>query len=89
MSGPVKEAPCPKCGGHDFTGIQYGRGVGDEPPLHPCHYDGVSEWRCNGCGTRIGRWSLRQLAEGDHEPPDGREHRKGCLLRATQPGGFA
>lgn len=38
----------------------------------PEHYDGVSEWRCPHCGYREGRWSGRELAEGDVERRFGR-----------------
>lgn len=77
--GPVDRVNCPKCGEYDWTNVQYGRGCGpEEPNLHPCHIDGVSEHKCNVCGTRIGYWSRRILAEGEHEPPYGEEHRAGC-----------
>jgi len=85
MSGPVKEVSCPECGGCDFTGVQYGRGAGVNEPLHPCHVDGVSEWRCNGCGTRVGRWSGRVLAKDEHESPYDGEHGKDCPLRTPTP----
>lgn len=31
---------------------------------HPDHYDGVSAWRCPGCGTTWNRWTGAELAEG-------------------------
>lgn len=33
----------------------------------PCDYDGISEWQCQACGLRIGRWSRRTLADGELE----------------------
>lgn len=34
---------------------------------HPYHWDGVSEWRCQTCGVRIGRWSKRVLVADEFE----------------------
>jgi hypothetical protein len=31
-------------------------------------YDGISEWNCPGCGYREGRWTGRELQEGETEP---------------------
>ena len=31
------------------------------------HYDGISEWKCVVCGTRIGRWSDIVLVGQDVE----------------------
>jgi len=36
------------------------------------HYDGVSEWRCNVCPARIGRFSGKVLAEGEMDNPYGK-----------------
>ena len=33
----------------------------------PVRYDGVSEYRCLGCGYREGRWSGAELIGGDYE----------------------
>ena len=30
-------------------------------------YDGISEIQCQDCGTRSGRWSLRELKDGELE----------------------
>jgi hypothetical protein len=70
--------PCPKCGEDPMVGVQYGRLAmkGEE-----CHYDGVSEWWCPSCKYRQGRWSGKELAENEHEPPFGGEHRMGCPQR--------
>jgi len=47
--------------GANVCGIQYNH-------THPEHYDGVSEWQCTVCKTRVGRWSKRVLAESEAEP---------------------
>ena len=52
---------CPTCHGAQVTGVEYARD-------HPQHYDGVSEWQCDQCGTRWGRWSRRILAPQETEP---------------------
>ncbi len=51
---------CPNCHGSSFTGCQYDAGK-------PESYDGVSEWHCDGCGTRFGRWTHRELIAGEIE----------------------
>ena len=54
---------CPNCGNHDIgtiIGIEYAYG-------HANRYDGVSEWRCEECGTRWGRWTGKILKEGECE----------------------
>lgn len=44
---------CPKCGGTHWIGVQYAGSAED--------YDGISEWQCETCGARYGRWSKREL----------------------------
>jgi len=39
----------------------------------PEHYDGVSEIVCNTCKARFGRWSGKELAEGEVEKRYGRK----------------
>ena len=58
---------CPKCQA-EMIAVQY---AWDEPE----HYDGVSEWLCPACELRIGRWTGRELKEGEVEPRYGRERR--------------
>lgn len=41
--------------------------IGVQYALTPEDYDGVSEWVCETCGYRQGRWSGRALAEGEIE----------------------
>lgn len=47
---------CPKCG-KPMIGIEYAY-------PHPERYDGVSEWYCDDCHKRIGRWSGKELKAG-------------------------
>lgn len=44
-----------------LIGVEYAYGS-------PNRYDGVSEWLCPDCGYREGRWTGRELAEGESEP---------------------
>jgi len=37
----------------------------------PNHYDGVSEWECLTCHSRVGRWTGNILKEGEEEPKYG------------------
>jgi hypothetical protein len=55
---PPGESAC-QCGGKRFTGVQY---VGTTED-----YDGVSEWQCNKCHRRYGRWTRRELLAGELE----------------------
>lgn len=41
--------------------------------LHPDHYDGVSEIECRDCGARVGRWSGKELKEGEFEKRHGQK----------------
>lgn len=46
----------------------YSKVIGLEYNLgHPEHYDGISEWLCPLCGYREGRWSGKELKEGEDE----------------------
>ena len=57
-------ARCPKCGS-PLSGIEY-------PGTHPEHYDGISEYYCETCRTRIGRWTMRYLHGAECEPRYGK-----------------
>lgn len=35
--------------------------------LTPCDYDGISEFACDQCALRVGRWSGLTLGEGELE----------------------
>jgi hypothetical protein len=66
-----KPDKCPKCGG-EIGGLQY-------PWGNPNHYDGVSEWFCirsadvdgRNCHYHVGRWTGKELKDGEWEPPYG------------------
>ena len=51
-------AKCRKCGSKKILLVEY-------PGDHPDHYDGISEIKCEKCGARIGRWSKRELKDGE------------------------
>jgi hypothetical protein len=51
---------CKKCGSTNIVMVEYNH---DEPE----HYDGVSEVNCQDCGARFGRWSGKELKEGEVE----------------------
>ncbi len=51
---------CKKCGSKNIVMVEY-------EPGSPEHYDGVSEIQCQDCGVRFGRWSGKELAEGEIE----------------------
>lgn len=40
---------------------------------HPERYDGVSEYTCQSCGYRQGRWSGKELTGEDYELRYGRD----------------
>ena len=52
---------CKKCGSKNIIMIEYG---------YPCkeQYDGISEYQCQDCKLRIGRWTGNELKEGELEP---------------------
>lgn len=56
---------CKKCGSENIVAIEYSW---DSPE----HYDGVSEIQCNDCHVRFGRWTGKELAEGEWEKRGGR-----------------
>lgn len=59
------ETVCKKCGSKNIMMVEY---THDSPE----HYDGVSEIACNECGVRFGRWSGKELAEGEAEKASAR-----------------
>jgi hypothetical protein len=65
MSNIDKET-CQKCNSENIVMVEY-------EPGHPQRYDGVSEIKCFDCGVRIGRWSGKELAEGEYEKVRGGE----------------
>ncbi|OGY91508.1 MAG: hypothetical protein A3H70_05260 [Candidatus Komeilibacteria bacterium RIFCSPLOWO2_02_FULL_48_11] len=55
-----KKEKCKKCGSENIIMVEYSH---DSPE----YYDGVSEIQCKDCGARFGRWSERELKEGEVE----------------------
>ena len=55
---------CPKCNSLKIIMVGYMDPSGKIPFEH--HYDGISEYRCQDCGYREGRWSGREL-KGDND----------------------
>ena len=53
---------CPKCGSKHIIGVSYLGGV-----------DSVSEWQCQNCEYRQGRWTGQELPVGFIESPYGRQ----------------
>ena len=51
---------CTKCGSTNIIGVEYGY-------PHPEQYDGISEWKCQDCGYREGRWSGKWLQDDEIE----------------------
>ncbi|MFA7244893.1 MAG: hypothetical protein WC070_01780 [Candidatus Magasanikbacteria bacterium] len=51
---------CKKCGSKNIIYVEYSY---DSPE----RYDGVSEIDCKDCGARFGRWSGKELKEGEAE----------------------
>lgn len=50
---------CPDCKAQ-MVAVQYRMTAED--------YDGTSEYACDSCGVRIGRWTGKRLADGELEP---------------------
>ncbi len=57
-----------------MMGIEYG--ILDIPNANEYYYDGISEWKCIGCGIRIGKWTGNILKEGELEPRFGVDNTK-------------
>jgi transcription elongation factor Elf1 len=55
-----KKIKCKKCGSRNIIMIEYDYS-------HPEHYDGISEIQCGDCHARFGRWSGKELKEGESE----------------------
>lgn len=54
---------CPDCKAQ-MVAVQY--------CMTPEDYDGISEYACDPCGVRIGRWTGKRLKDGELEPRYGR-----------------
>ncbi len=59
MTNPEKQT-CPLCKSVDYIAVEYDY-------LNPNRYDGISEFICNTCKTRWGRWSGKILSDGEWE----------------------
>ncbi len=51
---------CKKCNSTKVIFVEY-------EMSHPQYYDGISEIECLDCGSRFGRWSGKELAQGEFE----------------------
>lgn len=54
---------CLKCKSKNILMVEY-YGVGFPKEVY---YDGISEIRCEDCGTRFGRWSEKELKDNEME----------------------
>lgn len=52
----TKPEQCPKCNSKEIVGVEYMNGSE--------RYDGVSEYKCQVCNYRQGRWTGEELPEG-------------------------
>ncbi|PIR13843.1 hypothetical protein COV49_00805 [Candidatus Falkowbacteria bacterium CG11_big_fil_rev_8_21_14_0_20_39_10] len=62
----MENEKCKKCGSKNIVMVEYA-------PGSPERYDGVSEIDCRDCGARFGRWSGKELVEGEVEKSGGRK----------------
>lgn len=62
----MENEKCKKCGSKNIIMVEYDM-------MHPEYYDGVSEISCNDCGARFGRWSGKELEDGEFEKRGGRK----------------
>lgn len=58
---------CPRCHSNHIETIEYSY-------QNPEHYDGFSEWKCQDCGYRQGRWTGKELPNGYIESRLGTEN---------------
>ncbi len=56
----MERETCKKCSSQNVIMVEY---AWDSPE----HYDGISEIDCQDCGARFGRWSGKELVEGEIE----------------------
>jgi hypothetical protein len=57
---PMELKKCPKCGKEGLIFVEYDYS-------NPEHYDGISEIYCVPCRLRIGRWTGKELKDGEFE----------------------
>ena len=53
---------CPKCGSKNIVMVEYGMPYNEDTA-----YDGISEYRCQDCKRREGRWSGIELKDDEME----------------------
>jgi len=56
----MEKEKCKKCGSENIVMVEYDYNS-------PERYDGISEIDCKDCGARFGRWSGKELKEGEIE----------------------
>ena len=56
----MENVKCKKCGSENIVMVEYDL-------MHPEQYDGISEIKCMICGARFGRWSGKELKDGESE----------------------
>lgn len=61
----MEKQKCKKCGSENILMVEYSH---DSPE----YYDGISEIDCKSCDARFGRWSGKELGEGEFEKPGGK-----------------
>lgn len=61
----MKKEKCEKCKSENIVLVEYSY---DSPE----YYDGTSEIECKSCGTRFGRWTKKELKDGEIEKKYGR-----------------
>lgn len=61
----MEKEKCKKCGSENIVLVEYAYD-------NPEHYDGISEIYCQKCGARFGRWSDKELTDGEFEKRYGR-----------------
>lgn len=60
---------CLKCGSRNIMMVEY-------PHDNPEHYDGVSEIDCEDCKARFGRWTKKELRDGEFEKRYGEKEKQ-------------
>jgi hypothetical protein len=61
----MNQTKCQKCESFNIIMVEY-------EPGSPEHFDGISEINCLACGARFGRWSGKELVDGEIEKKYGK-----------------
>lgn len=84
MSSLSSADVCPKCGTDLTDKDGYSRVIYRQYPAgHPECATGTSEYQCPDCYYREGRWSGRELKDGEFEPRYGGYRSKSEYKRVT------